>query len=183
MWLQQATEMEWKWATSFSPWQMWGSACYPCERSYLQSLQALCCMLQSVAETVDLGVSFTFNISWNTQMQKVVNKANIIVGSFKRNVGPGNKEVFSYLYKALVMPILGYAVPPWSTYLLKNTDTLERVQRRASKYTLLMSSRDSPYEETLAMLGWPSFQSRRSYLSLQCWKLLSDIRHCPTKMF
>ena len=29
-----------------------------------------------------------------------------------------------------------------------------------------MSSRDSPYEERLAMLGWSSLQSRRSYLSL-----------------
>ena len=139
-------------------------------------------MLQSVTEMVDLEVSLTFNLSWNTQMRKVVNKATMIVGFSKRNVGPGNKEVFSYLCKALVIPILGYAVPPWSPYLLKNIDTLERVHCRASKYTLLKSSRDSPYEETLAMLGWSSLQSTRSYLSLQCWKLLSDIRQCPTKM-
>ena len=49
----------------------------------------------------------TSNLSWNTQTQKVVNKANKIVG----NVGPGNKEVFSRLYNALVIPILEYAVP------------------------------------------------------------------------
>ena len=80
-----------------------------------------------------LGVSLTSNLSWNTQTQKVVNKANKIVGFLKRNVGPGNKEVFSRLYKALVIPILEYAVPLWSPYLQKNIDALERVQRRASK--------------------------------------------------
>ena len=76
------------------------------------------CTLQSVTETVDLGVSLTSNLSWNTQTQTVVNKANMIVGFLKRNVGPGNKEVFSRLYKALVIPILEYAVPLWSPNLL-----------------------------------------------------------------
>ena len=66
----------------------------------------------------------------------------------------GNKEVFPRLYKALVIPILEYAVPLWSPYLQKNIDALERVQRRASKYALLMSCRESPYEERLAVLRW-----------------------------
>ena len=64
-----------------------------------------------VTETVDLGVSLTSNLSWNIQTQKVENKANNIVGFLKRNVGPGNKEVVSRLYNALVIPILEYAVP------------------------------------------------------------------------
>ena len=70
-----------------------------------------CCTLQSVTETVDLGFSLTSNLSWNTETQKVVNKANKIVGFLERNVGPGNKEVFSRLCNALVIPILEYAVP------------------------------------------------------------------------
>ena len=118
----------------------------------------------------------TSNLSWNTQTQKVVNKANKILGLLKRNVGPGNKEVFSRLYKALVIPILEYAVPLLSPYLQVNIDALERVQRRASKYALPMSSRDSPNEERLAMLGWSSLQSRRSYLSLlECYKTIHGL--------
>lgn len=53
------------------------------------------------------------------------------------------EEVIYRLYKALVIPSLEYTVPPWSTYLQKNIDALERVQRRASKYALSMSSRNS----------------------------------------
>ena len=59
------------------------------------------CTLQSVIETVDLGVLLTPNLSLNTQTQNVVNKAKEIVGFLKRNVGLGNKEVFFRLYKAL----------------------------------------------------------------------------------
>ena len=75
------------------------------------------CVLHAVTETVDLEFSLSSNPSWNIQTQKVVNKANKIVGFLKRNVGAGNKEVFSHLYKALVIPILEYAVPLWSPYL------------------------------------------------------------------
>ena len=94
----------------------------------------------------------------------------------ERNVGPGNKEIFSCLYKALVIPIhLEYAVPLWSSYLQKNIDALERVQRRATKYALPISM-DSPHEERLTMLGWSSLQSRRSYLSLlECYKTIHGL--------
>ena len=87
-------------------------------------------------------------------------------------------KFLSRLYKALVIhvPILEYAVPLWSPYLQKNIDSLERVQRRASKYALPMSSRDFPYEERLAMLGWSSLQSRRTYLSLlECYKTIHGL--------
>ena len=93
----------------------------PCERFYYSYPYKLSgCTLQSVSETVDLGVSLTSNLSWNTKIQTVVNKANKIVGFFERNVGPGNKEVFSCLYKVLVIPIPEYAVPLWSPYLQKS---------------------------------------------------------------
>ena len=61
-------------------------------------------------------------------------------------------------------------------FLQKNIDALERVQRRASKDALPMSSRDSPYEERLTMLGWSSLQSTRSYLSLlECYKTIHGL--------
>ena len=43
--------------------------------------------LQFVIETADLGVSLTFCLSWKTQTQKAVNKANRIGRFLKRNVG------------------------------------------------------------------------------------------------
>ena len=124
MWPQHATEMEWKLATSFSPWQMWGSTCYPCERSYSLSLQALWLYASVCYRNGWFGGLINF-YSILEHRKKVVNKANTIVGFLKRNVGPGNKEVVSRLYKASVIPILEYAIPLWSPYLQKNIDLNE----------------------------------------------------------
>ena len=123
--------------------------------------------LQSVTETVDLGVSLTSNLSWNTQTQKVVNKANKIVSFFKRTVGAGNKEVFSRLYKALVIPHSGICCPFLASPQTSFEVRLSRIQcvtnepQRTSAGRLVpfwspylqknidalpMSCRESPYE-------------------------------------
>ena len=44
--------------------------------------------------------------------------------------------MFSQLYKSLVRPILEYAAPVWSPYLIKDIAALEKVQRRASRLAL-----------------------------------------------
>lgn len=41
--------------------------------------------------------------------------------------------MFTMLYKALVRPILEYAAPLWSPYLVKDVQVLESIQRRASR--------------------------------------------------
>ena len=100
-----------------------------------------------------------------------------IVGFLKRNVGPGNKEVFSRLYKALVIPILEYGVPLWSPYSQKNIDALERVQRKGSKYPLSNSIGTLRMKKDWHCLGGPlSNQLRRSYLSLlECYKTIHGL--------
>ena len=52
-----------------------------------------------------------------------------------------------------------------------------QVQCRASKYALPMSSRDSPYEERLAMLGWSMQSSIEEVLStlLECYKTIHGL--------
>ena len=153
-----------------------------CERSYYHARDHTSypykfsgCTLQSVTETVDLGVSLTSNLTWNTQTQKVVNKANKIVSFLKRNVGAGNKEVFSRLYKALVIPHSGICCPFLASPQTSFGVRLSRIQcvtnepQRTSAGRLVpfwspylqknidalpMSCRESPYEERLTMLRW-----------------------------
>ena len=74
--------------------------------------------------------------SWSDQVNSVVNKANRVLGIIKRTVGTSNMKVFMLLYKTLVRPILEYAVPMWSPYLVKDVKALESVQRRASRMAL-----------------------------------------------
>ena len=68
------------------------------------------------------------DLSWSSHVDAIVNKANKVVGLIKRTVGSKNKEIFSMLYKSLVKPILEYACPVWSPYLVKDKLAIEKVQ-------------------------------------------------------
>ena len=75
-----------------------------------------------------------------------------MLGFIRRTVGPKNPELFSKLYKSLVRPILEYCSPVWCPHLKKDLNTLEKVQRRASKCALGNIGRDMSYEERLKFL-------------------------------
>ena len=50
------------------------------------------------------------------------------LGIIKRSIRTNSQDVFSQLCKSLVRPILEYAVPVWSPYLIKDIVALEKVQ-------------------------------------------------------
>ena len=93
------------------------------------------------------------------------------MGLLKRTVGSKNREIFSMLYKSSVRPILEYACPVWSPYLVKDKLAIEKVQRRASRIALGQKLREMSYEERCILLNWNTLQHRREYLSVvECYK-------------
>ena len=86
-------------------------------------------------------------------------------------VGSKSKEIFSMLYKSLVRPILEYACPVWSPYLVKDKLAIEKVQRRASRIALGQKLLEMSYEERCILLNWNTVQHQREYLSVvECHK-------------
>ena len=75
------------------------------------------------------------------------------------------------LYKSLVRPILEWAFPVWSPYLVKDKLAIEKVQRRASTIALGQKLREMSYEKRCILLNWNTLQHRRKYLSVvECYK-------------
>ena len=99
-------------------------------------------------------------------------------------MGPKNPQLFSKLYKSLVRPILEYCSPVWCPHLKKDLNTLEKVQRRASKCALGNIGQDMPYEERLKLLKWPSLEQRRLFSSLiECYKTINRLNGLDPSAF
>lgn len=133
-------------------------------------------LLNAVHHTKDLGIIISNDLKWNDQINSTVNKANRILGLIKRSVGTSNTAVFIKLYKTLVRPILEYATPVWSPYLVKDVKALESIQRRASRLALKQKRGEMPYEERCELLKWNTLEKRRTYFSLiECYKTVFNL--------
>ena len=107
----------------------------------------------------DLGVQVDNKLKFSQHIQTKVNKANKILGCLKHTFKFLNKEVLGMLYKALVRPHLEYASTVWSPQLKRDQDSIERVQRRATK--LVPELKHLPYTARLQHLKLPTLAYRR----------------------
>ena len=69
--------------------------------------------LQKCEEEKDLHVIFDKDLSFDTHIQKNINKANQMIGLIKRTFSYLNKDTFFKLYKAMARPHLEYGNVIW----------------------------------------------------------------------
>lgn len=92
------------------------------------------------------GIHMTTSMSPWVCIAKAVAKANSILGRIKRTFPCMDKELFLTLYSSLVISHMEYAMQTWSSYMRKDIDQLEKVQRRATK--LVLQLQELPYFES-----------------------------------
>jgi hypothetical protein len=117
-----------------------------------------------------LGVHIDSNLSFDYQISCVIDKANAMLGMIRRTYSHLGAQDFKMIYTALVRPILEYGAVVWNPVLRKHIDSLERVQRRFTRF--LPGLRSLSYEQRLQSLNLPTLAYRRYRGDMiDTWKL------------
>lgn len=107
----------------------------------------------------DLGVFISNDLKWSKHVNTIVNRASFILGRFKKTFISRDEKLWKKLYLTYVRPHLEFAVQAWNPYLKKDINSLERVQRKATK--IPSSIRNLDYGTRLRKLGLTSLEKRR----------------------
>jgi len=102
------------------------------------------------------------------------------LGLIKRTFGCLNKELLLTLYSTYVKPHLEFCVQVWAPIYRKDIDTMEKVQRRATK--LVNCIRKQKYEEWLKYLGLYSLGRRRGDL-IETYKIMENMDDIDASQF
>ena len=107
--------------------------------------------LQEVEVEKDLGVICCSDQKVASQCGAAAKKGYKVLEMINKTFTCKNKSVTIKLYKSLVKPHLDYCIQAWRPHLVKDLETIERVQRRATR--MMEECRGRSYEERLKMTG------------------------------
>ena len=139
-------------------------------------------VLGTTVKEKDLGVTISADMKVSEQCGIAASKGNQILGLIRRNITYKGKKLIIPLYKAIVRPHLEYCIQAWRPYRKKDIDTLERIQRRATK--IIPELRDLSYEERLKECGLTTLETRRLRGDqIEVFKILNGYENIDRNMF
>ena len=122
----------------------------------------------------DLGVNFDEGLVFKDHVLIQTQKCNKLLGMIRRCFTYLDLDNMPTLYKVIVRPHLEYCNVVWHPRYKRETELLEKVQRRATK--LVPSIRKLPYHERLRYLKLPSLYYRRARGDMiECFKYVTGI--------
>src|SRR6218665_2657411 len=116
--------------------------------------------LRASEEERDLGAIMHCSAKPSRQCVEAAKRANRVLGMIKRAIVGIEQDVVLRLCKSLVMPHLVCCVQGWSPYLRQDIDSLEQIQRRATRMRRGLGK--LAYEERLMRCGLTNLEKRRT---------------------
>ena len=108
--------------------------------------------LSKVSQFKDLGIIISDNLTWDTHIGVITNKANRNLWLIKRTLGfQAPTKAKKILYVSLVRSVIEYGSQLWNPSNVRSLKILESVQRRATKY--ILNDGDSSYKSRLTFRG------------------------------
>ena len=110
-----------------------------------------------------MGITFSEDLKWKTNVNNTSKKANYTLGFLRRNLRHCPLLCRKNAYLALVRSKLEYGSVVWDPYLKNDIDRLERVQRSAARFITgdYKSRHEGCVTNMLDDLDLPSLEERR----------------------
>ena len=118
-------------------------------------------ILENVEHAKYLGVTLSNDLSWNKHVDNITSSANKTLNFLFRNIQTKNQKVREVAYKTLVRPQVEYASSVWSPHTQCNVAKIDKVQRRAARWTTSNYSTYDSVTDIQKGLGWQTLQDRR----------------------
>jgi ribonucleases P/MRP protein subunit RPP40 len=131
--------------------------------------------LDCVMSERDLGVIIDSDLKFSEHIHNKINIAKRNIYMIRQNFRYLDAKTVMILYKSLVRPHLEFCSPVWNPSQKALVDSLERVQRAATR--LVPEVRGLAYERRLEVFGLQSLSSRRSREDIIALFLLNRIDH------
>ena len=137
-------------------------------------------VLGTTVKEKDLGVTISADMKVSEQCGIAASRGNQILGLIRRNITYKEKKLI--IPKAIVRPHLEYCIQAWRPYHKKDIDTLECIQRRATK--IIPELRDLSYEERLKECGLTTLETRRLRADqIEIFRILNGYKNIDRNMF
>ncbi|RZC37033.1 hypothetical protein BDFB_009272 [Asbolus verrucosus] len=116
-------------------------------------------IIKVIESQKDLGIVITTQLKWTNHVINIVKRANSMIYLFRKAFQSLNETTFTKLYKTYIRPLLEFGNVIWSPNLKKDINSLEKVQRRATK--LVGKFKNTSYGERKRMLKISDLKQRR----------------------
>ena len=112
-------------------------------------------------EEKDLGVTISNDLKPSKHIAQITSSATRALFTLKRTLTFNISTQGATLYKAIVRPILEYSNCAWHPHTVQDIESLEKVQRRATRMICRRSGRQLGYDDRLKLLDLMSLTHRR----------------------
>jgi hypothetical protein len=122
--------------------------------------------LTVTSSTKYLGVTIASDLKWNIHIDNITAKATKVLNFIKRNLKHCPNKIKGKAFLNYVRPQLEFCSTVWDPHTKENIAKIEKVQRRAARFTMNNYARQASVTEMLKELNWPSLQERRMYFNV-----------------
>ena len=153
----------------FDSLKAWSDECYSItigkkedkEHTYHISDKGTKYNMAQIHDMKDIGVIIDSDLKFEKHINSKIDTANKILGIIKRSFMYLGAEIFIPLYKAMARSHFDYAMVIWNPHTVKYIESIEGVQRRATKMVPEIKKTLS-YPERLKHLKLPTMAYRRA---------------------